>query len=176
MRFQNKGSAGQPVLERQTINQQQQKIYFLKQILETYFRFQKSIKSKTNLCIYYFWLCWVFVVAHRLYLVATIGGYSVLRYAGFSLQWLLLLQSISSRCTGIRSCGLQAREHMGSRSCDIWTLVAPRHVEISQTRVEPVVPCTGRWTPIHCTIREVPENLMSYQREQEISYEGHEAF
>ena len=39
----------------------------------------------------YFWLHWVFVAACGLSLVATSGGYSSLRCAGFSLQWLFLL-------------------------------------------------------------------------------------
>ena len=45
----------------------------------------------------YFWLCWVFVAARGLSLVAARGGYSSLRCAGFSLRWLLLLQSSGSR-------------------------------------------------------------------------------
>ena len=39
---------------------------------------------------------------HGLSLVAVSGGYSLLRCAGFSLQWLLLLRSM-----GCRVCGLQ---------------------------------------------------------------------
>ena len=38
----------------------------------------------------YLWLHWVFVAVR-----------------GFSLQWLLLLRSIGSRCVGFRSCGSQ---------------------------------------------------------------------
>ena len=45
----------------------------------------------------YFWLRWIFVVAHGLSLVAVSGGYSSLWCAGFSLRWLLLLQSTGSR-------------------------------------------------------------------------------
>ena len=55
------------------------------------------------LCIYinylliylliYFWLCWVFIAAHRLSLVATSGGYTFLWWGSFSLQWLLLFTS-----------------------------------------------------------------------------------
>ena len=52
-----------------------------------------------NLFIY-FWLRWVFVAARRLSLVAASRGYSSLRCAGFSLRWLLLLQSTGSRHTG----------------------------------------------------------------------------
>ena len=48
----------------------------------------------------YFWLCWVFVAAHGLSLVVVSGGYSSLWCVGFSLQWLLLLQSMGSRCAG----------------------------------------------------------------------------
>ena len=57
----------------------------------------------------YFWLCWVFVAAHGLSLVVASGGYSSLRCAGFSLRWLLLLQSTGSRCAGFSSCGAWAQ-------------------------------------------------------------------
>ena len=60
------------------------------------------------LCIY-FWLRWVFVAAHRLSLVAPSGGYSSLWCTGFSLRWLLLLQSTGSRPVGFSSCG--SRSH-----------------------------------------------------------------
>ena len=66
-----------------------------------------------NLFIYsfiYFWLRWVFVAVLRLSLVAASGGYSSLQCAGFSLQWLLLLQSTGSRHTGFSSCSSQALE------------------------------------------------------------------
>ena len=42
-------------------------------------------------------------------LIAASGGYSSLRCAGFSLQWLLLLWSTGSRCVGFSSCGTQAQ-------------------------------------------------------------------
>ena len=45
----------------------------------------------------YFWLLWVFIAAHGLSLVAVKGGYSLLRCAGFSLRWLLLLRSTGSK-------------------------------------------------------------------------------
>ena len=59
----------------------------------------------------YFWLSWVFVAACGLFLVAASSGYSSLWCAGFSLWWLLLLQSKGSRCAGFSSCGLRALEH-----------------------------------------------------------------
>ena len=55
----------------------------------------------------YFWLCWVFVAACRLSLVAVSEVYSSLWCVGFSLWWLLLLRSMVSRCTGFSSCGMQ---------------------------------------------------------------------
>ena len=57
----------------------------------------------------YFWLCWVFIAARGLSLVATSRGYSSLRCSGFSLQWLLLLWSTGSRHTGFSSCGIQVQ-------------------------------------------------------------------
>ena len=53
---------------------------------------------------FFFWLRWVFVAACRLSLVATGRGYSSLWYTSFSLWWLLLLQSMGSRCVGFSSC------------------------------------------------------------------------
>ena len=58
----------------------------------------------------YFCLCWVFVAACRLSLVAVSGGYSSLQCAGFSLRWLLLLWSMGSLACGLSSCGSQALE------------------------------------------------------------------
>ena len=57
----------------------------------------------------HFCLCWVFVAAHGLSLVAASGDYSSVWCTGFSLQWLLLLLSMGSRCTGFSSCGLWAQ-------------------------------------------------------------------
>ena len=62
-----------------------------------------------KLFIYYlFFLCWVFVAVHELFLVSASGGYSSLRCTGFSLWWVLVLQSTVTL------------EHMGS------IVVAPR--------------------------------------------------
>ena len=57
----------------------------------------------------YFWLCWVFIAARGLSLVAASWGYSSLRCVGFSLRWLLLLRSTGSMRAG-SSCGSQAVE------------------------------------------------------------------
>ena len=58
----------------------------------------------------YFGLCWVFVAVHRLSLVVASWGYSLLWCVGFSLWWLLLLQSMGSRHAGFSSCVSQALE------------------------------------------------------------------
>ena len=58
---------------------------------------------------FHFWLGWAFVAVRGLSLVAVCGGYSWLRCAGFSLWWLLLLQSTGSRCMGFSSCGTRAQ-------------------------------------------------------------------
>ena len=79
-------------------------------------------------------------------LVAASGGYSSLQYTGFSLQWLLLLQSTGSRCVG---------------------LVAPWHVGSSWTSVQTRVPCTGRRVLNHCTTREVPIHLFKVYNSKE---------
>ena len=58
---------------------------------------------------FFFWLRWVFVAARGLSLVAASRGCSSLWCAGFSLQRLLLLQSMGCRCAGFSSCSTQAR-------------------------------------------------------------------
>ena len=65
-----------------------------------------------NLFIYlfiYLWLCWVFIAACGLSLVSASRGYSLLRCAGFSFLWLLVLRSTGSRHAGFSSCGTQAQ-------------------------------------------------------------------
>ena len=47
-------------------------------------------------------------------------GYSLLLCAGFSLRWLLLLQSMGSRHAGFSSCGTQAQLPHG-----MWDLLRP---------------------------------------------------
>ena len=67
------------------------------------------LKNKFIYLFVCFWLRWVFVAVHGLSLVAVSGGYSSLRWVGFSLRWLLLLRSTGSRCVGFSSCGMQAQ-------------------------------------------------------------------
>ena len=92
-----------------------------------------TLKKIIYLFIYlfiYLWLCWGFVAARGLSLVAASGGYSSLWCAGFSLRWLLSLQGTGSRHAGFSSCGTWAQQ--------LWLtgLVAPRHVGSSRTRAQ----------------------------------------
>ena len=81
----------------------------------------------------YFWLRWVFIAARRLSVVAESRGYSSLQCVGFSLQWLLLLQSTDSRHVGFSSCGTRASLLRG-----MWDLPGPG--------LEPVFPAlAGRF-------------------------------
>ena len=77
--------------------------------------------SHFQIFFFNFWLCWIFVAMSR--------GYSSLQCMGFSLRWLLLLQSVGPRHTGSVGCGLQALEHKLSRGgarawlpCAMWNL------------------------------------------------------
>ena len=74
-------------------------------------RIELTFFFKINLFIIfiYVWPRWVFIAACGLSLVAVSGGYSSLRCAGFSLQWLLLW-STGPRRVGFSSCGVQALE------------------------------------------------------------------
>ena len=58
--------------------------------------------------LFFFNLSWVFVAACGLSLVVASGGYSLLRCAGFSLQWLLLLWTADSTDMSFNCCGMQA--------------------------------------------------------------------
>ena len=83
----------------------------------------------------YFWLHWVFIAVHGLSLVAVSWGYSSLRCAGFSSWWLLLLQSMCSRCAGFSSCGAWAQQlwRTGSKAQaqQLWR-VGPRECGLQQ--------------------------------------------
>jgi len=85
-------------------------------------------------------LCW----AGRLSLVGACEGCSLLQCMGFSLRWLLLLQSMDSRASG-----LQYLNFTG--------LVALWHVEFSHTKNWICVLCIGRQILNYWTTREVLE-------------------
>ena len=69
----------------------------------------------------YFWLHWVFITFAWLSLVVAVWGYSLLHCVGFSLQWLLLLQSTGCRHTGFSSRLMQTQElrFAGSIECGL---------------------------------------------------------
>ena len=89
--------------------------------------------------------CWLFIYLFPAALgvccctQAFSSGHSWLWCEVFSLRWLLLLQSMGSRCVG---------------------LVASQYVESSHTRNQTRVPCIGRPIPKHWTTREVLTRLM----------------
>ena len=101
------------------------------------------------------------IAVRGLSLVAASGGYSLFQCAGFSLRWLLLLQSTGSSCAGFNSCGTWSPQLwlVGSRAQaqQLWRtgLVAPRHMRSSWTRARTHVPCIGRRILNHCATREV---------------------
>ena len=97
--------------------------------------------SEYFLSIYYFWLHWVLVAAHRLPLVAESRGYS-----GCG-AW-------ASHCSDISCYTAHALGHTGFRSCGP-RLVALRHVGSSWTRDRTHVLCISRWISNHWTTREV---------------------
>ena len=111
-----------------------------------------NCSSFINLFIY-FWQCCVFIAARGLSLVAVRGGYSSWWCVGFSLQWLLLLQSTGSRHVGFSTCGVWAQQ--------LWCtgLVAPRHVGSSRTRARTHVLCIGRRILNHWATREAQSQL-----------------
>ena len=70
-------------------------IFYL--FIKNFFSFLKKI------CLFIFWLHWVFVAVCGLSLVAASRGYSSLWCTAFSLRWLLLLRSTGSRHVGFSS-------------------------------------------------------------------------
>ena len=70
-------------------------------------------------------------------------GLSLVAVRGFSLPWLLLLGSTSSRCAG--------------SAAVMHGLVVQRHIQSSWTKDQTHVPCTGRWILNPWTTGEVPQ-------------------
>ena len=86
----------------------------------------------------YVWLCWVFVAACGLSLVAASGGYSLFRCTGL-LRWLLLLQSTGSRHAGSSSCGARALERSLS-SCGARAQLLGGMWDLPEPGIEPMSP------------------------------------
>ena len=106
----------------------------------------------------YFWLCWVFIIAQALSLVAATGGYSLVGVHR-------LLTAAASLVLGHRfqTHGLQWLSVVGYRAWAQWLWhvgsVVPGIVESSQTRDQACVSFIGRWILIHCTSRGVLHRL-----------------
>ena len=105
------------------------------------------------MCIFFFnfffffclWLCWVFVAARGLSLVATSGGCPSLWCVGFSLQWLLLLRSTDCRRMGFSSCGSRALERRLS-SWGAWASLLHGMWDLPGPGLKPVSPAlAGRF-------------------------------
>ena len=90
----------------------------------------------------YFWLCWVFVAVHGLSLVVVSRGYSSLWCEGFSLQWLLSLQS-----TGILAMQAQELWHLGLVLHDMWNLPRPGIKLVSPTLAGRFLTSWPPWMP-----------------------------
>ena len=105
------------------------------------YKLSSKFKSFATVLIvfFFFWLHWVFIAALGLSLVAVSGGYSSLWCAGFSLRWLLLLQSMSSRHAGFSSCDLRALEHRLS-SCGSRALLLRSMQYLPRPGIESVSP------------------------------------
>ena len=71
---------------------------------------------------------------------------------------LQLWQARATPCGGFSFCRVQALEHVGSVVV-ARGLVAPKHVESSQTGNRTQVSCIGRWILNHCATREVQRAL-----------------
>ena len=94
---------------------------------------------KINLFILFIFRCIGSLLLCGLSLIAASGGYSSLRWAGFSLRWLLLLQSTGSRHAGFSSCGSQALERRLS-SCGTRALLLRDMWDPPGPGLEPVPP------------------------------------
>ena len=78
---------------------------------------------------------------------------------GFSLPWLLLLQSVSSRQSGFGSCSTQVLELQGFSNHGTWTQVLLGMWDLPRPGIEPVSPALasiisttgppGKFTPVY---------------------------
>ena len=88
----------------------------------------------------YFWLCWVFVAACGLSLVAVSRGYSSLQCAGLSLQSRALgTWALAVEAHGLSSCGSLALEHRLS-SCGSRAYLLHCMWDLPRLGIEPVSP------------------------------------
>ena len=107
----------------------------------------------------YFWLHWVFIAVRRLSLVAASGGHSPSWCAGFSLQWLLLLQSTGSRHAGFSSCSMRALERRLS-SCGTRAQLPRGMWDPPRPGLEPVSPASAGGLPTTAPPGKPPMGLV----------------
>ena len=81
-------------------------------------------------------------------------GYSLVVVHGLLAEMASLLQSTGSGVLGLSSCGLWALER-GLQKVQHLGLVAPKHVDSSQTRNQTCDPCVRKWILNHWTTKEV---------------------
>ena len=112
----------------------------------------------------YFWLCWVFVAARRLSLVAASGGHTLLRCGGFSCCRARALGAWASVLAACRlsSCGTWALGLVGFSSCGSRAQLLRGMWDLPWTRARTHVPCIGRRILNHCATREVPGFLLKH--------------
>ena len=74
---------------------------------------------KNNNLINYFWLHWVFVAARAFLQLWQAGATLYLWCVGFSLPWLLLLQSMGSKVCRLCSCSSRSLEYPNLVACGL---------------------------------------------------------
>ena len=96
------------IIEREKASGYQQEEHFFSKF---FFLCITHCVLKSFIYLFYFWLRWVFIDAHRLSVVVAAGRATLsLWCVGFPLLWLLLLWNTGSRHAGFSSCHSQALE------------------------------------------------------------------
>ena len=106
-------------------------IDFMQFLFKVLFFFKKLINK------FYFWLCWVFVAARGLSLVAVSGGYS-----RCSVQ--------ASLCGGFSGCRVWALGHLGFGSCD--TFLSSWGFQALEHRLK----SSDLWAQLLCGMLDLP--------------------
>ena len=102
--------------------------------------FLKQFLSLLNFILYilfiYFWLCWVFVAAQGLCLVAASGGYSP---AAACRLLILVASPVAEQSLGFSGCGSWALEHSLS-SCGTWASLFCNMWDLPGSGIKPMSP------------------------------------
>ena len=108
-----------------------------------------------NFIYFHLRLCWVFVAACGLSLVAVSRGHSLVVVHGLLTEVASLTAEHRGQSVWLGSGGSQALGLTQARELRCTGLVALWHVESSRTRDQSCVPCTGRQILNHWTTREI---------------------